>query len=328
MSNRRACICIPLLLCLLCCVTWSAAAHEVRPAYLQLTENAAGDWSVLWKQPVVEGSRLPLAPVFAPACELEPVGPEEFTGTARLSRYHASCDLAASTLTIEGLTATLTDVMVRIDRVDGSTVNQLLRPERPSTDLADPSPSASTYFQFGVEHLLLGIDHVLFVIGLVLFIPGRMDLFKTITAFTAAHSVTLALSVLEVVRVPQAPVEAIIALSILFLARELVVDESRRSVLTRTRPWIMALVFGLLHGLGFAGVLAEIGLPRDQLAMSLLLFNVGIEVGQLIVIALMLGLIALQKRIMASHTPQLAYSWIMGCVAGMWTLDRIISVFS
>jgi hydrogenase/urease accessory protein HupE len=218
--------------------------------------------------------------------------------------------------------------MVRIDRADGSTVNHLLRPERPSVALADPTPAASAYLWLGIEHLLFGTDHVLFVIGLVLFIPGRLDLIKTITAFTLAHSVTLALSVFELVKVPQTPVEAIIALSILFLARELVIAPEQRSLLTEARPWIMALLFGLLHGLGFAGVLSEVGLPREQLAMSLLLFNVGIEVGQLMVIAAMLVLLWLQRRFTASHTPQLAYSWVMGCVAGMWTLDRVVAVFA
>ena len=179
----------------------------------------------------------------------------------------------------------------------------------------------------GVEHLLFGIDHVLFVIGLVLFIPGRLDLLKTITAFTIAHSLTLALSVMEIVQVPQAPVEAIIALSILFLARALVLPEERRSALTRTRPWVMALVFGLLHGLGFAGVLAEIGLPPDQLALSLLLFNVGIELGQIVVIAVVLAVMALVRAAIRAEAPVSAYAWVMGCVAGMWTLERVLIVF-
>lgn len=312
---------------LLLCAALPAFAHEVRPAYLQIEEQADGTWALLWKQPVLDGRQLPLAPVFEPACELRPSGPDEFTGTARLARFTTDCDLTASTLTIQGLSATLTDVMVRIDRKGGETTNHLLRPEKPSVDLADPTPAATAYLWLGIEHLLFGIDHVLFVIGLVLFIPGRMDLLKTITAFTLAHSVTLALSVLDIVSVPQAPVEAIIALSILFLARELVIAPEKRSVLTRSRPWIMALLFGLLHGLGFAGVLMEIGLPREQLAASLFLFNVGIEVGQLIVIAIMLALLWLQSRLMQSHMPQVAYSWVMGCVAGMWTLDRIIAVF-
>ncbi len=316
------------LVLILWLVTLPAFAHEVRPAYLQLAEQAGGKWTLLWKQPVTEGRQLPLAPVLDPACELQPSGAEEFTGSARLSRFTLNCNPEAAVLTIQGLSATLTDVMVRIDRNDGSTTNHLLRPERPSVDLSDPTPAASAYLWLGIEHLLFGIDHVLFVIGLVLFIPGRMDLIKTITAFTLAHSVTLALSVLQIVSVPQAPVEAIIALSILFLARELVIKPERRSVLTKSRPWIMALLFGLLHGLGFASVLSEIGLPRDQLAASLFLFNVGIEVGQLIIIAVLVALLWIQTKLMQSRVPQVAYSWIMGCIAGMWTLDRVVAVFA
>jgi len=303
-------------------------AHEVRPAYLALTENEDGTWTVLWKQPVLEGRQLPLTPVFDPPCRLMPAAPVEHTGTALLSRFDAPCPLDEARLAIEGLPATLTDVMVRIDRADGSTENHLLRPDDPAIDLAASTPSATGYLWLGIEHLLFGIDHVLFVIGLVLFIPGRLDLLKTITAFTFAHSLTLALSVLGIVRVSQAPVEAIIALSILFLARELVIDPARRSVLTRSRPWIMALLFGLLHGLGFAGVLAQIGLPADQFALSLLLFNIGIEAGQLIIIAAVLSLLWLVRTTLRSAAPETAYAWAMGSAAGMWTLDRIAAVFT
>ncbi len=305
----------------------TAYAHEVRPAYLALAEQGDGSWTVMWKQPLLEGRQLPLTPTFVPACKLESSRPPEFAGTATLMYYTAHCPLHEARLTIDGLSATLTDVLVRVDRADGSTANHLLRSSSPSVDLSSQTPSATSYLILGIEHLLFGIDHVLFVVGLVLLIPGRLDLLKTITAFTVAHSITLALSVLELVRVPQAPVEAIIALSILFLARELAMPADRRSVLTRARPWIMAMLFGLLHGFGFAGVLAEIGLPRDQLALSLFLFNVGIEVGQLVVILVMLLLVRGLSRLTASRMPQTAYVWVMGCVAGMWTLDRLTGIF-
>ncbi len=304
-----------------------AHAHEVRPAYLALTERGDALWDVMWKQPVLEGRQLPLSPAFTPACKLVSSRPREFAGNATLEHYTAHCPLEEASLTIDGLSATLTDVLVRVDRADGSTVSHLLRPSSPSIDLRASTPSAMSYLVLGVEHLLFGIDHVLFVIGLVLLIPGRLDLLKTITAFTLAHSVTLALSVMELVRVPQAPVEAIIALSILFLARELAMPAGKRSILTRARPWIMALLFGLLHGLGFAGVLAEIGLPPDQLALSLFLFNVGIEAGQLLVIIGMLLLVGDLARLTRSPLPQTAWVWMMGCVAGMWTLDRVSGIF-
>ena len=178
------------------------------------------------------------------------------------------------------------------------------------------------YLVIGVEHLVFGIDHVLFVIGLFLFIRQPIPLLKTITAFTVAHSMTLALSVLDLVKLQQGPVEAIIALSILFLARELVQDESQRSTFTRGRPWIMAFLFGLLHGLGFAGALADIGLPEDTLWLSLLLFNVGIELGQ---IAIILAL-ALATWLFARWQRQFtaAAAWGMGCLAAYWTIDRTL----
>ena len=312
---------------LLILATAAASAHEVRPAYLQLEATSSGTWEVLWKQPVLQDRRLPIDPVFPEDCELTPTGRPELTGGALLERWETDCDLSSAKIQISGLAGTLTDVMLLVRGADGASDSYLLRPESPEIDLANAAPPAFEYLWLGVEHLLFGIDHVLFVIGLVLFIPGRLDLLKTITAFTVAHSVTLALSVLEIVSVPQAPVEAIIALSILFLARELVLPEERRSALTRTRPWIMALVFGLLHGLGFAGVLSEIGLPRDQLALSLLLFNIGIEVGQIIVIIAVLALLWLTARLTSAQRPIVAYAWIMGCVAGMWTLDRVVGVF-
>jgi hydrogenase/urease accessory protein HupE len=177
-----------------------------------------------------------------------------------------------------------------------------------------------------VEHLLLGIDHILFVVGLVLFIRDPWMLIKAVTAFTVAHSITLALSVLQLVELRQGPVEAVIALSILFLARELMLPPERRSPLTRAVPWIMSFAFGLLHGFGFAGALAEIGLPRDQLAVSLLLFNLGIEAGQLLVIALLLGLwwsvLALARGILPMT--ERAFTVAMGCVAAFWTIDRVL----
>ncbi|MCP5180831.1 MAG: HupE/UreJ family protein [Pseudomonadales bacterium] len=308
--------------------TSSALAHEVRPAYLQLTETAKDSWAILWKQPILQDMQLPIAPDFGPDCELLADGLSENTGSALLTRWTTNCALDKATITINGLTATLTDVMVRLDHANGDTSSFLLRPDNPSVDLSEQGLPLLGYLRLGIEHLLFGIDHVLFVVGLVLFIPGRLDLLKTITAFTLAHSLTLALSVLELVKVPQAPVEAIIALSILFLARELVVPVERRSMLTRARPWIMAFLFGLLHGLGFAGVLAEIGLPSGQFAASLLLFNVGIEIGQLLVILPMLILITVVHRLTASERAFTTYAWVMGSVAGMWTLDRIIGVFS
>ena len=304
-----------------------ALAHEVRPAYLQVAETGAGIYSVLWKQPVLQDRRLAIDPIFPEECA--PVSPvvREVTGSALLQSWTIECPLSEGAIHISGLSRTITDVMVEISRGNGEKSTHLLRPDSPSLSLGDPSPKVAAYLTLGVEHLLFGVDHVLFVIGLVLFIPNRWALLKTITAFTLAHSITLALSVLELVRLPQGPVEAVIALSILFLARELTMPEERRSALTRGRPWIMALLFGLLHGFGFAGALADIGLPREQLALSLFLFNVGIEIGQIAIIAALLVLLWVARRIAGNiGLAEKAFVYAMGSLAAFWTIDRILPI--
>ena len=321
-------------------------AHEVRPAYLQIAETAPERFSVLWKQPIAQDRRLPIDPVLPNDCPplAEPV-PEVVTG-ALVQQWEVACSLDQGAIHISGLARTLTDVMVEIQHLDGERLTALLRPNSPSLDLGDPAPQVAAYLWLGIEHLLFGIDHVLFVIGLVYLIPSRWELLKTVTAFTLAHSVTLALSVLELVRLPQGPVEAVIALSIVFLARELLLPPERRSQLTGRRPWIMAFIFGLLHGFGFAGALADIGLPRDQLAPALLLFNIGIEVAQIMIIAALLALLwaarwaglrpptaVLQGVAQPAGAPQAGLAWIdltliygIGALAAYWTLDRVLGL--
>ena len=298
-------------------------ADEVRPAYLQITESTQTDdatvFNVLWKQPAVQNGRLAINPVFPADCIMQESAPPQVTGTAYIQQWVTDCDLSAAVIHIDGLSVTLTDVMVRV----GSD-NYLLRPENPTLDLSRQEPETLSYLWVGIEHLVFGIDHVLFVIGLVLFIRDPLALLKTVTAFTVAHSITLTLSIFDLVTLPQGPVEAMIALSILFLARELTQEESKRSKLTSGRPWVMAFLFGLLHGLGFAGALIEMGLPQDGLWLSLLLFNLGIEVGQLIVIAILLALIWFAQRFAQLATLTRIGAWGMGCVAAFWTIDRTL----
>ena len=326
-------------------------AHEVRPAYLQITEfnlpqqeDAAEDnetseqeqsnpgatagsarrYDILWKQPIVQNGRLAIDPIFPEDCKLIQNAAPEVTTGALIHRWHTTCDLSQGNVHISGLSVTLTDVMVRIDRANGEHENYILRPEDPTLDLSGNSASTLSYLIIGIEHLVFGIDHVLFVIGLVLFIRAPMMLLKTVTAFTIAHSITLALSVLGWVSLNQGPVEAVIALSIVFLARELAQDEDKRSKLTQATPWLMAFIFGLLHGLGFAGALSDIGLPEDTLWLSLLLFNVGIEIGQLMIIAALFALgWILAKFIETSGLIRLG-AYAMGSMAVYWTIDRTL----
>lgn len=307
-----------------------ASGHEVRPGFLEITEIEVGRFEVAWKQPVIGPQRLPIDVVLPPDCETLSSALPEHTGSALIERWRIGCSLRGGTLRVDGLSATLIDVLVRIRYSDGQVVSGMLRASAPTLDLDDPAPGAGAYFMLGVEHLLLGIDHILFVACLVLFIRAPWPLLQAVTAFTAAHSVTLALSVLGLVRLPQGPVEAVIALSILFLARELMVAESVRSPLTRAAPWLMAFAFGLLHGFGFAGALADIGLPRDQLALSLFLFNVGIEIGQLGVIGVMIGaawLLGRPAHRRAGFRLEQAFCIATGCLAGFWTIDRVLALW-
>jgi hydrogenase/urease accessory protein HupE len=307
----------------------AAVAHEVRPAYLSIEETAPDVHRITWKQPVLGDYRLALEPVLPEQCEVLGEELPEHTGAALISRWDVHCDLSHGVILIQGLSRTLTDVMVRITRLDGEQQTYMLKPDAPSLDLTDPVPPVAAYLMLGIEHLIFGIDHILFVIGLVLFIPNRWMLLKTITAFTAAHSMTLALSVLGLVKLPQGPVEAVIALSILFLARELMLPEAERSALMRVRPWVMAFTFGLLHGFGFASALKDIGLPEGDLALALFLFNVGIELGQLMVISVVLavGWVSERFHTLESSVWQRAFTVLMGIAAAYWTIDRTWLVF-
>ena len=203
--------------------------------------------------------------------------PPEVTGSALIKRWFTECDLSAARIEITGLRTSITDVMVRHIPLNGEAENYIVLPAEPVLVLGSEEADSVGYLMIGVEHLVGGIDHVLFVIGLVLFISSPWMLLKTITAFTCRPQHYTCLSILGIVSLAQAPVEAVIALSIVFLARELARPADKRSTLTRSSPWLMAFVFGLLHGLGFAGVLREIGLPEDALFTSLLLFNVGLN---------------------------------------------------
>ncbi len=233
------------------------------------------------------------------------------------------------TFAIDGLQRSLTDVLLRISFANGDSLTQLLRPESPSATVdREAAGNALPYFRLGVEHLIFGIDHILFVIGLLFYVRDPWRLVGVITSFTAAHSITLALSSLEVMRLPGPPVEAIIALSIVFLAVELLRPEEKRSPITTRRPWLIAFAFGLLHGFGFAGALAEIGLPERAIALALLLFNVGVEVGQLMLVGVVLALAEVVKRL-GIVVPELLLRMPIhatGIIAAFWFVERTAGI--
>ena len=317
-------------------VSGLALAHEVRPAYLELRQTAAETWDVTWRVPALgEDLRLGLY-VDLPAGAVTLTDPQAVLhDNAYQERwsFQRPGGLAGDTIRIAGLSATSTDVLVRIVRLDGGVQSARVLPKSPSFVVEDsphPLSVARTYLVLGVEHIALGVDHLLFVLGLLLVVgQRRLLLVKTITAFTVAHSITLALATLGFVHVPGAPVEAVIALSIMFVAAEALHARAGRPGLTARAPWLVALLFGLLHGFGFASALTQVGLPQTAIPVALVLFNVGVELGQLAFVALMLGLGVLLQR-WRERWPKWVEAvppYAIGSCAVYWTLERVASFF-
>ncbi|HXJ59240.1 MAG TPA: HupE/UreJ family protein [Verrucomicrobiae bacterium] len=278
-------------------------AHEVRPAYLELRQTAAETYDVLWKVPGQgEDLRLGLYVKFPTGCTNITKPRASMVNNAFTERCTVQCvgGLAGGTVHVAGLASTMTDVLVRLERLDGTAQIARLTPSAPSF-IVESAPQAiqvaATYLKLGGEHILLGIDHLLFVLALVLLVKGRRRLVGTITAFTLAHSLTLAAATLGFVHVPGPPVEACIALSIVFVAAEIIRSRQGKPVLTERAPWVVAFTFGLLHGLGFAGALSDVGLPQHAIPLALLFFNIGVELGQLAFIAAVLGVVAGARRV-------------------------------
>jgi hydrogenase/urease accessory protein HupE len=308
------------------------AAHESRPAFLDVREFALGQYEVVWKRPMRGEYVIGFTIGWPEGCGQRVTNESQVPG-ASITRMLLDCDetgLVGGTITIERLSETSAEALVRVEFADGSSQTQLLRPASPSMTVDGPRGALAVgaeYLLLGFDHILAGIDHLVFVLGLTLIVGGGWRLVKTITAFTVAHSITLALSTLGYVRVSQAPVEAVIALSIVFLARELLLLRYGQPGLTSRMPWLVAFVFGLLHGLGFAGALREIGLPQGDIPLALLAFNLGVEAGQLVFVAVILLVMAFGKRIYSNTLPKwlgFVPAYAIGTVAAFWTLERIL----
>jgi hydrogenase/urease accessory protein HupE len=305
-------------------------AHELHPGFLELHEVGPGRYDVLWKQPLVGEVRMEIAPIFPDTCRQIGEVRSERTPTAWLSTTHIACTpgLAGQSIAIDGLDAYATDVLVRVEYAGGVAETLIAKPAQPAVRLraADDAPRGPwAYVNLGIEHILLGFDHLLFVLGLLLIVPDRWMLLKTITAFTVAHSITLAAATLGLANVPAAPVEATIALSILFLGPEIVRRWRGESSFTMRHPWVVAFAFGLLHGFGFAGALAQLGLPRSEVPLALLLFNVGVEIGQLGFVAVVL-LSERTFRRLDLHWPTLVArlpGYVVGTFGAYWTIQRV-----
>ena len=309
----------------------SSSAHESRPGYLQLTLTESDTVTMLFKVPALGDRRFGLYPKLPNTCNALSSPTAYIIDGAYTERATFQCagGLVGETVSIDGLSSTLTDVLVRVTRPDGSTQVVRLTPSATSFVVA-ATPNAlavaKTYLLIGVEHILSGIDHLLFILALLILVPNTRTLIWTITAFTVAHSLTLAAATLGFVHVPQPPVEAAIGLSIVFVASEIIHVSQGRAGLTQRRPWIVAFTFGLLHGFGFAGALTEVGLPEQAVPLALLFFNLGVELGQLTFVVAVLLSLALLRRFLR-ETPRWSTAtaaYAIGIVASYWTIERVV----
>jgi hydrogenase/urease accessory protein HupE len=304
---------LPLILAALV-LSPSARAHDFSPGVLALTETAPGRFELAWTEPVdSSGAPAGVRIVYPAHCKLE----------ART----LDCGAAGlvGELGFEGMRGARMQVVTVVKRLDGSARETLVTGAEPRLALSAP-PSGGLWLRLGVEHIVLGFDHLAFVLGLMLLTKSKRSLLLTITAFTLAHSLTLALAALDLVRLPSAAVEATIAASIVLVAREALGDAE---TLSRRAPWAVALLFGLVHGLGFAAALRELGLPERGLGWALFWFNLGVELGQLAVVALVIGISALlASRLGARRWPKLAASYLIGSLGAWWLLERAVGIFT
>jgi hypothetical protein len=310
----------------------AASAHEARPAYLELKETAPGRFSVLWRTPVLAGMRLPVVLRLPESVKNVTEPTVQDLGDSLVERRAIDAGpagLAGRRIEFAGLPLTITDVLVRVEMLDGRTWTAIARASQPWVEIAASQTwlgVVAAYVVEGIRHILFGADHLLFVLGLLLIVDDRWMLLKTVTAFTVAHSITLSLATLGYAAVPPAPLNAAIALSILFLGPEIVRSWRGETSFTIQHPWVVAFAFGLLHGFGFATALTGAGLPRRELPLALLSFNMGVEVGQLGFIALFLAL-ERSFRVLEVRWPRWAQTlpaYTVGSLGAYWTVQRVV----
>ncbi|HTQ99589.1 MAG TPA: HupE/UreJ family protein [Candidatus Acidoferrum sp.] len=312
----------------------SSFAHEVRPASLDITEQSDGSYVFRWRQPINGEYTIAIHPVLSSGWLDGDPQQAIATGTTLIRQWTVARPeqaLSGQTLTIRGLDRTITDVLVTYTNRKGQVLTHLIKADQPQMTLpenGEGTDSMRDYLWLGITHIWSGPDHLLYVLGLVLLIHNRRALVFTISAFTLAHSITLACAALDLVRLRPAPVEAVIALSIVYVAVELVNGGRKRAGLAQRKPWLIAFTFGLLHGFGFAGALQQIGLPQQAVAWALLLFNLGIEAGQLLFVAAVLALGAVCFRLLPASE-----SWLrrllpygIGSIASFWLLERLAAM--
>ena len=307
---------------LICAILVSPVfSHEFSPAHLIIEEDEDFEYEVTWMYPIRN-----LGPVnltLPNDCQSNSL--ETFQESKYLSEkisLQCSDSIKGKDIFIKGLSI-LNDALVTIKFLDGERYEGLVSVKDSKLTVPEEVQVFPTgYFMLGVEHLIGGPDHLLFVFGLLFIVFGWQNLIKTITAFTLAHSITLGLSVLEIVSLPSATIEALIALTIIYLALEIKDERNNKST-----PWLMAFGFGLLHGFGFAGALSEIGIANEQLLLSLLFFNIGIEIGQLIMIPLFLISIWLLQKVKFNFSVTKLSSYAIGGMGSFWLIERVLGIF-
>jgi hydrogenase/urease accessory protein HupE len=310
-------------------------AHESRPAYLEVKETSPGQYRLLWRTPTLSGMRLPVGLQLPDDVRnlKEPVT-EELTDS-EVTRYTIAAGpsgLSGERIQFPGLQGTITDVLVRVEMLDGRSWTTIVHPSQPWVEITAAQTRLQVMGSFvvqGIRHILFGADHMLFVLGLLLIVKDRWMLLKTITAFTVAHSITLAIATLGYAEAPVLPLNAAIALSILFLGPEIVRSWRGETSFTIRHPWVVAFAFGLLHGFGFASALTSAGLPKAELPTALLSFNVGVEIGQLSFVALIL-LLERAFRILQVRWPRWAEAlpgYAVGSLGAFWTVQRLAIMF-
>lgn len=321
-----------LMLLMLPVIAW---AHEIRPGYLEVKENENHTLQITWKQPLMGEYGVPMRPSISAGWLVDSLAQISYTESYLIKRWevpagHASLD--EQTIKISGLEKTMTDVLVQVSLLNDISYTYLLKPIQPFVQLRlsrPQSPPVWEYLQLGMYHIWSGFDHLLFVAGLMLLVKKRSKLFWTITAFTMAHSITLALATLHVIQVPGAFTEAAIALSIVFLAVEILRHYDGNDGFAFHYPWLVSFGFGLLHGLGFAGALQDVGLPENNIPLALFLFNAGVEIGQLTFIFLILSVVA-GITWFPVQFPGWVYkspAYFIGTMAMYWFLERMFNIF-
>lgn len=306
-------------------------AHEIRPALLDIKEKAAGRFEVIWKVPTRGQGSLAVLPILPESLELVGKPAVRDVPGAQIQRatfLSKGSPLTGQSIRIDGLKALQIDVLLRMELADGTRHTAILKPASPAFLIPEKPDSlqlAWSYLQMGFQHIIEGADHLLFILGLMLILRSTSMLIKTVTAFTVAHSITLAVATLGIASAPLPPLNVLIALSILFLGPEIVRVWRGQSSFTIRHPWVVAFAFGLLHGFGFASGLTSIGLPQGEIVLALLMFNLGVEAGQLFFVALILLMLRAFRQL-DIHWPrwaQLTPGYAVGSLGAFWTMQRV-----